>query len=105
MRKKPGTSRFAVMLSVLVAAGTGPAHAHQAAPTAGRECTRTLDVAYRELEKARVKGLSGSVSIVQASGLLTGAKIQQEFGKYPNCVDKARRARLHIKQAASGEQS
>ena len=103
MRRKPGAAHLAAILGGLVAAGMCPAHA-AAATTEGRECARTLDVAYRELEDARVKGLAGTVAIVQASTLLTGAKIQQDFGKYPNCVDKARRARFHIRRAMSGDE-
>lgn len=31
-----------------------------------------------------------------------GAKIQRQFEKYPNCVDKAKRARHYIRQARCG---
>jgi hypothetical protein len=100
MRIKPGAVRLAAVLGSLIAAGMCPAHA---ATTEGQACAKTLDVAYQELKGARAKGFAGAVAIVQASTLLTGAKIQQEFGKYPNCVDKARRARFHIRRAVSGE--
>jgi hypothetical protein len=102
MRRKPGALHLAAILGSLVAAGLRPAHA-EAATTEGQVCARTVGVAYRELEEAHAKGFAGAVAMVQASTLLTGAKIQQEFGKYPNCVDKAKRARFHIRRAVSGE--
>ena len=74
------------------------------APTTSlaRRCSDGIDIAYKELEDAQAKGFAGSVSYVKASGLLTGAKVQQQFGKYPNCVDKVKRARYYIKQAVLG---
>ncbi len=62
------------------------------------QCTNGLKVAYQELDLAKAKGLSGTVNWTKAASLLTAASIQQEFGKYPNCVDKVRRARYYIKQ-------
>ena len=50
----------------------------------------------RALDFAKAKGLGGTWEITKAATLLTGAKIQSEFGKYPNCVDKVRRARAFI---------
>ncbi len=88
-----------LMLSGLASMYGVTAHAEQTLP-AERECARTLDIANKELEQARAKGLAGAAALAQASGLLLGAKVQQEFGKYPNCVDKATRARAHIKRAA-----
>ena len=38
----------------------------------------------------------GTWEITKAATLLTGARIQSGFGKYPNCVDKVRRARAYI---------
>jgi len=68
-----------------------------------QQCGDGLDQAYKELEDAQAKGLAGTVSYVKASGLLTGAKVQQQFGKYPNCVNKVKRARYYIKQASLGK--
>jgi hypothetical protein len=33
--------------------------------------------------------------------LLGAAKVQQEFGKYTNCVNKVKRARYHLRRAAA----
>ncbi len=64
-----------------------------------QQCERGLKVAYEKLDFAGAKGFGGSVDWTKAAGLLTAASIQQEFGKYPNCVDKVRRARYYIGQS------
>jgi len=61
-----------------------------------RECRNGLSVAYKELDAAR--GKSGAVDFAKAVSLLTAAKIQLEFEKYPNCIDKVKRARAYISQ-------
>ncbi len=61
-----------------------------------KECENGLKLASRELDLAKAKGFGGTVEITKAATLLTGAKIQSEFGKYPNCIDKVRRARAFI---------
>ncbi len=58
-----------------------------------------LNVAYEQLDFAKAKGFSGTVDWTKAASLLSAASIQQEFGKYPNCVDKVRRARYYIEQS------
>jgi hypothetical protein len=63
------------------------------------QCERGLEAAYDELDFAKAKGFSGSVAWTQAASLLTAASIQQEFRKYPNCVDKVQRARYYIEQS------
>jgi starvation-inducible outer membrane lipoprotein len=67
------------------------------------QCEQGLSAAYAEYEAAESKGFGGSVSMVKATSLLGAAEIQQEFGKYPNCVNKVERARYYIKQATKGE--
>ena len=64
-----------------------------------KQCRSGLNVAYEELEFANVKGFGGTVDWTKAASLLSAASIQQEFGKYPNCVDKVRRARYYIEQS------
>lgn len=64
-------------------------------------CSSGLDAAYKEMEAAEAKGFSGAVGLTKAASLLTAAKVQYEFKRYPNCVDKVRRARIHIAQAQS----
>jgi hypothetical protein len=56
-------------------------------------------VAYEQLDFAKAKGGRGTVDWTKAASLLSAASIQQEFGKYPNCVDKVRRARYYIEQS------
>ena len=60
------------------------------------QCENGLKAAYRELDFAKAKGFEGTVEYSKAATLLTGAKIQQEFGKYPNCIEKVQRARAYI---------
>ncbi|AOU97236.1 hypothetical protein BI364_03800 [Acidihalobacter yilgarnensis] len=86
---------FALALPLLLSACAGaPLHQNQA-----NECSDGLRTAYSELEQARAHGFDGSVEWTKAAGLLTAAKVQQQFGKYPNCINKVRRARYYIHQA------
>ena len=64
-----------------------------------KQCRSGLKVAYEELDFAKAKGFSGTVDWTKAASLLSAASIQQEFAKYPNCVDKVRRARYYIEQS------
>ena len=59
-------------------------------------CESGLRQAYHELNAAKSKGLGGTWEATKAATLLAGAKVQSEFGKYPNCIDKVRRARAYI---------
>ena len=61
------------------------------------QCENGLKVAYQELDYAKAKGFDGTVEYTKAAGLLSAAKIQQQFGTYPNCIDKVERARAFIK--------
>jgi hypothetical protein len=63
------------------------------------QCSKGLDAAYKEMKDAEAKGFRGAVGITKAASLLTAAKVQYEFKRYPNCVDKVRRARIHISRA------
>ncbi len=63
------------------------------------KCRDGLENAYDELDFAKAKGFGGTVAWTQAASLLSAASIQKEFGKYPNCVDKIRRARYYIQQS------
>jgi len=64
-----------------------------------RQCENGLKVAYQELDFAKAKGFGGSVDWSKAAGLLSAASIQNEFGKYPNCVNKVKRARYYIEKS------
>lgn len=61
-----------------------------------KQCENGLDVAYKELDFAKANGFGGTVEYSKAASLLGAAKIQSEFGKYPNCIDKVQRARAYI---------
>ena len=68
-------------------------------------CEKGLSVAYRELDFAKAQGFSGTWEYTKAAGLLSAAKIQFEFGKYPNCINKVKRARIFIKRSQKSKKS
>lgn len=86
---------LSVVLSLVVISGcqTNPAS------PAARQCWSLLEKAKQELNIAKVNGFSGTVEYTKAATLITGASIQYEFGKYPNCINKAERARRFIKNS------
>lgn len=63
------------------------------------QCRTGLATANAELEKAKVDGFSSTVAWTKAAALLAAAKIQQQFDKYPNCVNKVKRARYYIRRS------
>ena len=65
------------------------------------QCDNGLNTAYSELDYARSVGLDGTIEYTKAASLLGAAKIQYEFGKYPNCIDKVNRARAFIARSKS----
>lgn len=66
---------------------------------AANQCRSGLSTAYKELDFARAEGFSGTVAYTKAASLLGAAKIQEEFEKYPNCINKVQRAREYIKRS------
>ena len=64
--------------------------------TPAMQCERGLDAAYKELDFAKANGFGATVEYSKAASLLGAAKIQSEFGKYPNCIEKVQRARAYI---------
>ena len=68
-------------------------------PELAGQCDKGLQSAYEELDYAKTKGFDGSVNWTKAASLLSAAKVQQQFGKYPNCVEKVKRARYYIKES------
>lgn len=68
-------------------------------PQKAAECSRLLAIAGHEFEAAKARGLSGTFELTKAAGLISAAKIQLQFNKYPNCINKAIRARKFIHQA------
>lgn len=81
---------------LFVAACAGPAMAGQS-----EVCQNGISQAYAELKQAKAQGLDGVVAVAEAGSLLTTAKIQQQFEKYPECIDSVKRARKYIRQARS----
>ena len=64
-----------------------------------RQCQNLLKLANQELNFGKAKGFSGTVEFTKAATLITAASIQYEFGKYPNCINKAKRPRRFIKNS------
>lgn len=89
---------IASAITMLTACAGPPAN-----PDLANQCEEGLSIAYKEYEAAESKGFGGSVAMVKASSLLGAAEIQQEFAKYPNCIDKVKRARYYIQQSTKGE--
>jgi len=65
-------------------------------------CKNGLSQAYSEFERAEADGFGGAVDMTKAGSLLSAAKIQEQFEKYPNCIDKVERARYYITKARGG---
>jgi len=84
---------FLVMVFLISGCETNPSSA------SARQCQQGLKQANKELNFAKAQGFSGTVEYTKAATLLTGAAIQYEFGKYPNCIDKVKRARRFIKNS------
>ncbi len=63
------------------------------------QCSSGLATAKAELEDAKLNGFSSRVAWSKAATLLAAAAIQQQFDKYPNCVNKVARARYYIRRS------
>ena len=70
--------------------------------TMAEDCRHGIAAAEKELLDAQAKGFRGAAGLTQAASLIAAAKIQSEFKRYPNCVDKVNRARVHISKAQEG---
>lgn len=68
-------------------------------PEMANQCEQGLNAAYEKLDFAKSQGLDGTVNWTKAASLLSAAKIQQQFEKYPNCVNKVNRALYYINEA------
>ena len=82
------------LLTVLLTGCAGDPNSSQAA-----RCDEGLRVAHKELDTAKANGFDGTVEVTKAAGLLGAAKVQEEFGKYPNCIEKVHRARAYLAKA------
>ncbi len=65
-------------------------------PQMALKCHQGLNAGFAELDLAKSRGFSQTVSWSKAATLLSAAKIQQQFDKYPNCINKIKRARFYI---------
>ncbi len=63
------------------------------------QCSDGLKAAEAELDDAKVKGFSGSLSWTKAANLIIAANVQKQLERYPSCIDKVRRARLYIRDS------
>lgn len=86
-----------LILVVLVVAVSGCAGNPNS--SLAQQCHAGLAAAQQELDYAKTKGLDGTVEYTKAASLLGAAKIQSEFGKYPNCINKVNRARAYIRMS------
>lgn len=71
-------------------------------PGQATACRNGIDRAYKAFSQAESEGFGGAVDMTKAAGLLSAAKVQEQFEKYPNCLDKVKRARFYINKARKG---
>lgn len=92
---------FHIAITAVVAVATGCAGNPNS--SLADQCHDGLSAAYSELDYAKTSGLDGTVEYTKAASLLGAAKIQYEFGKYPNCLDKVNRARAFITRSKGSD--
>ena len=68
-------------------------------PDLARQCADGVKQANQELDLAKANGFSGTVEWAKAASLLSAAAIQQQFEKYPNCIEKVKKARYYIRES------
>lgn len=83
-----------LLLSLLLGACAGNVMSEHAL-----QCADGLKAAETELEEAKIKGFSGSLSWTKAANLIIAANVQKQLERYPSCIDKVRRARLYIRDS------
>ena len=94
---KKAAHSFVLTATMTLAACAGNPNSGQA-----QACRDGLSTAYNELDAAKAEGFDGTVDYTKAASLLAAAKIQSEFEKYPNCIDKVARARAYIRSSKGG---
>jgi len=87
---------FALASALLVGCSGNPS------TSIAKQCSNGIDLAYDELNLAESQGFSGTIAWTKAASLLTAAKVQYEFEKYPNCIEKVNRAHKYITQSKQG---
>ena len=90
---------YSLIFSLFLIAGCQTNPASRLASLSARQCQHLLRLANQELTFGKAKGFCGTVECTKAATLITGASIQYEFEKYPNCINKAKRARRFIKNS------
>lgn len=90
-------AKFATIIAIATSISACPGPPRN--PELAEQCERGLKAAYEELDFAKANGFGGTVAWTQAASLLSAASIQEEFRKYPNCIDKVKRARYYIGQS------
>ncbi len=91
---KIGTACSCLLLTFLTHCAGTPHN-----PQLANQCHQGLHSAFQELDQAKAEGFSGMVSWTKAATLLSTAKLQQQFDKFPNCINKVKRARFYIKES------
>lgn len=89
-------TRFCILLVAMAALGLAACSAEPGDRGLAAHCQASIDAGYRALGQAKAKGLSGSVRWGKAATLLSAAKVQEQFGEYQNCVNKAQRAQAQL---------
>ncbi len=72
-------------------------------PQLAAQCADGLDKVTKQYDAADAQGLGSAGSMIKAAALIAAAKIQQQFDKYPNCINKVQRAEVYIRQATAGK--
>lgn len=98
MNSRP-TGRALVTMALLATFGLTACSGAPTRPDLARQCEQGLEQANKELDFAKTKGFSGTVEWAKAASLLSAAAVQKQFEKYPNCIEKVKRARYYIRQS------
>lgn len=78
----------------------GCAHKPEPARTPNEECRYQIDEGYKDLDRAKSANPSSAADIFRAAAILSAATVQRQFDKFPECIDKATRARELLKPYA-----
>lgn len=95
--QKSSVPFFYVILGVYLAMSCLAGCARNPASPQAEQCRTLLEAAYADLDKANSSNFSGAADVTSAAALLSAASIQRQFSKYPNCIDKAERARALLR--------
>ena len=89
--------RFLLVLLLLFILLSVAACAGKPTGASAQVCTNRLAEAEQAFNAAEWGSSAANIlNQTRAASLLSAAKIQREFGRYPNCIDKVERARYYI---------